>query len=66
MSKWVVEYEGGIVPFHEEDGEVFLTGLQVAQDPQLAAFVERYKANFRLPHDRDVYIWEPPKKVDNG
>jgi hypothetical protein len=46
------------VPWQKEKGIKFLTGLQIAQNPSLAKFVENNKELFEVPHNRDIYIWK--------
>ena len=67
VEKPASELAGVEVPFEYDDqGRIFLTGLQLIQNPDLAAFVQHYAHCFKLVADRDIYIFAPPKEVTDG
>lgn len=47
------------VPFHYFGNRACLTGLQIAQHPELACFVKRFRHCFQQDTIMDVYWYEP-------
>ena len=56
-------YEAHPVPFVTVDNRRCLTAMQLAESPELAAFVRRFPASFETDPARDVVWFIEPEAV---
>lgn len=57
-----MKYESACIPFKRIGNRRGLTGLQLMEDPELAAFVKRFPKSFEYAHNMDVAFFIEPKE----